>query len=122
MLVFVYTALILINGISAFKWPQISTKLAKGLVGASLFISAPSLAGDDKVPSISDIKVTYKDESTKIGSLLGSKATLIFNFAGQCDLPQDGEPQCGQLIKLYQKHKEEGRLQRYNDIFRLLCS
>jgi glutathione peroxidase len=67
-----------------------------------------ALAADDGIMSIGDIAVSFKEQRVPMKTLLGSKATLVFNFAGQCDLPADGEPQCRDLAKLYSMYKAEG--------------
>lgn len=72
-----------------------------------LLLTQPAIA-DDSLKSIGDIAVSFKEQRVPMSSLLGSKATLVFNFAGQCDLPADGEPQCAELAKLYSKYKAQG--------------
>ena len=83
--------------------------LAKGVAAVSFYGLEPSLSHAlETVPSVSKINVSYQNKQQPIATLLGPKATLVFNFAGQCDLPADGEPQCGELVELYKRYNDQG--------------
>lgn len=76
---------------------------------ASAFLGTPSIGhAADQAKSVNEIQVSFKDEKVVMKNLLGKEATLIVNFGGQCDLPADGDPQCGALGELYKKYQSKG--------------
>ena len=93
----------------SYKLPKFVGKaIAQASICSGMLLVFDQVATADEVKSVKDIVVSYQEQKTPVKTLLGSKATLIVNFAGQCDLPADGEPQCGGLVKLYNKYKGDG--------------
>ena len=75
---------------------SLSNILKKSIACTSVAMCAlitPNLsdAATEKAQSIQDITISYQAEKVPMKTLLGKKATLIMNFAGECDLPQDGK-------------------------------
>ena len=85
-----------------------ATTIATTTCSLPLLFGQPAIGADDNIKSISDIKVSFKEQKVPMSLLLGSKATLVFNFAGQCNIAEDGDPQCADLVKLYKKYKADG--------------